>query len=167
LSHLFYTILSLQSFYVDCIERLFVCENRVTAVKGNYMIGVYTLRKIEFGEELTFDYCCVTESKDEHDSSVCLCGSQGCKGSYLCYTGPGAYDEVLKEYHGLLDRHNLLLQACTSGRVTQRESEDLKQAGLATCLLHGLPDWVIKYAAGVVRALFGLPSFLKCRWGLV
>ncbi|CAM6037532.1 unnamed protein product [Sphagnum compactum] len=129
------------------------CEAKVTAVKGNYMIGVYTLRKIEFGEELTFDYCCVTESKDEHDSSVCLCGSQGCKGSYLCYTGPGAYDEVLKEYHGLLDRHNLLLQACTSGRVTQRESEDLKQAGLGTCLLHGLPDWVIKYAAGVVAYL--------------
>jgi hypothetical protein len=143
------------------------CEAKVTAVKGNYMIGVYTLRKIEFGEELTFDYCCITESKDEHDSSVCLCGSQGCKGSYLCYTGPGAYDEVLKEYHGLLDRHNLLLQACTSGHVTQRESEDLKQAGLGTCLLHGLPDWVIKYAAGVVRALFGLPPFLKCRWGLV
>ncbi|CAK9199570.1 unnamed protein product [Sphagnum troendelagicum] len=129
------------------------CEAKVTAVKGNYMIGVYTLRKIEFGEELTFDYCCITESKDEHDSSVCLCGSQGCKGSYLCYTGPGAYDEVLKEYHGLLDRHNLLLQACTSGRVTQRESEDLKQAGLGTCLLHGLPDWVIKYAAGVVAYL--------------
>lgn len=34
---------------------------RVTAVNGKYMIGVYTLRKIEFGEELTFDYCCVTE----------------------------------------------------------------------------------------------------------
>nr|XP_024389357.1 uncharacterized protein LOC112288888 isoform X3 [Physcomitrium patens] len=127
--------------------------SRVTAVNGKYMIGVYTLRKIEFGEELTFDYCCVTESKEEHDSSVCLCGSQGCKGSYLCYTGPGAYDEVLKEYHGILDRHNLLLQACTSGAVTFREQEDLKQAGLGPCLLDGLPQWVIKYAAGIVSYL--------------
>uniref|UniRef100_A0A7I4A821 CCHC-type domain-containing protein n=1 Tax=Physcomitrium patens TaxID=3218 RepID=A0A7I4A821_PHYPA len=129
------------------------CEAKVTAVNGKYMIGVYTLRKIEFGEELTFDYCCVTESKEEHDSSVCLCGSQGCKGSYLCYTGPGAYDEVLKEYHGILDRHNLLLQACTSGAVTFREQEDLKQAGLGPCLLDGLPQWVIKYAAGIVSYL--------------
>jgi hypothetical protein len=80
------------------------CEAKVTAVKGNYMIGVYTLRKIEFGEELTFDYCCITESKDEHDSSVCLCGSQGCKGSYLCYTGPGAYDEVFS--HSLMLLHD-------------------------------------------------------------
>lgn len=38
--------------------------------------------------------CWTWQSKEEHDSSVCLCGSQGCKGSYLCYTGPGAYDEV-------------------------------------------------------------------------
>ncbi|XP_024381473.1 histone-lysine N-methyltransferase ATXR3 isoform X3 [Physcomitrium patens] len=129
------------------------CEAKVTAVNGKYMIGVYTLRKIEFGEELTFDYCCVTESKEEHDSSVCLCGSQGCKGSYLCYTGPGAYDEVLKECHGILDRHNLLLQACTSGAVTFREQEDLKQAGLGPCLLDGLPQWVIKYAAGIVSYL--------------
>lgn len=30
------------------------------------MIGVYTLRKIEFGEELTFDYCCVTEVCIQH-----------------------------------------------------------------------------------------------------
>ncbi|KAG0624404.1 hypothetical protein M758_3G245200 [Ceratodon purpureus] len=129
------------------------CEAKVTAVEGKYMIGVYTLRKIEFGEELTFDYCCVTESKEEHDSSVCLCGSQGCKGSYLCYTGPGAYDEVLKEYHGILDRHNLLLQACTSGAVTFREQDELKQAGLGPSLLDGLPQWVIKYAAGIVSYL--------------
>lgn len=59
--------------------------------------------------------------------------------------------QVLKEYHGILDRHNLLLQACTSGAVTSREQEDLKQAGLGPSLLDGLPHWVIKYAAGIVR----------------
>lgn len=44
----------------------YVFLNRVTAVNGKYMIGVYTLRKIEFGEELTFDYCCVTEVCSQH-----------------------------------------------------------------------------------------------------
>lgn len=62
--------------------------------------------------------------------------------------------QVLKEYHGILDRHNLLLQACTSGAVTFREQEDLKQAGLGPSLLDGLPHWVIKYAAGIVRIYF-------------
>lgn len=58
--------------------------------------------------------------------------------------------QVLKEYHGILDRHNLLLQACTSGAVTAREMDELKQAGLGACVLDGLPHWVIKYAAGIV-----------------
>lgn len=58
--------------------------------------------------------------------------------------------QVLKECHGILDRHNLLLQACTSGAVTAREMEELKQAGLGACVLDGLPHWVIKYAAGIV-----------------
>lgn len=58
--------------------------------------------------------------------------------------------QVLKECHGILDRHNLLLQACTSGAVTFREQEELKQAGLGPSLLDGLPQWVIKYAAGIV-----------------
>jgi SET domain-containing protein len=35
--------------------------NRVTAVDGKYQIGVYTLRPIAEGEEITFDYNSVTE----------------------------------------------------------------------------------------------------------
>lgn len=34
---------------------------RVTAVNGKYQIGVYTLRPIAEGEEITFDYNSVTE----------------------------------------------------------------------------------------------------------
>ena len=36
-------------------------NNRVTAVDGKYQIGVYTLRPIAEGEEITFDYNSVTE----------------------------------------------------------------------------------------------------------
>lgn len=34
---------------------------RVTAVDGQYQIGIYTLRPIRYGEEITFDYNSVTE----------------------------------------------------------------------------------------------------------
>lgn len=34
---------------------------RVTAVDGHYQIGIYTLREIQYGEEITFDYNSVTE----------------------------------------------------------------------------------------------------------
>lgn len=35
--------------------------SRVTAVDGQYQIGIYTVRPIAFGEEVTFDYNSVTE----------------------------------------------------------------------------------------------------------
>ena len=35
--------------------------SRVTAVDGHYQIGIYSVRPIEYGEEITFDYNSVTE----------------------------------------------------------------------------------------------------------
>jgi hypothetical protein len=35
--------------------------SRVTAVDGHYQIGIYSVRAIEYGEEITFDYNSVTE----------------------------------------------------------------------------------------------------------
>ncbi|XP_011100313.1 histone-lysine N-methyltransferase ATXR3-like isoform X2 [Sesamum indicum] len=37
------------------------CEAKVTAVDGQYQIGIYSVRPIAFGEEITFDYNSVTE----------------------------------------------------------------------------------------------------------
>lgn len=127
------------------------CEARVTAVNGRYQIGVYTLRPVEYGEELTFDYNSITESKEEHEKSVCLCGSHVCRGSYLNFAGPETFQEIMKEDHSLLHRHDLLLHACIDGYATAKDWDVLKQAGLGSCLLDGLPGWTIKYAAGVVR----------------
>ncbi|CAA6671908.1 unnamed protein product [Spirodela intermedia] len=110
------------------------CEAKVTAVDGQYQIGIYALRPIAFGEEITFDYNSVTESKEEYEASVCLCGSQ-----------------VLKERHGLLDRHKLMLESCEANFVSQEDYIDLGRAGLGTCLLAALPDWLIAYSARLVR----------------
>eukprot|EP00250_Pteridium_aquilinum_P014016 c21723_g1_i2 orf=471-7637(-) len=127
------------------------CEARVTAVNGRYQIGVYTLRPVEYGEELTFDYNSITESKEEHEKSVCLCGSHVCRGSYLNFAGPETFQEIMREDHSLLHRHDLLLHACIAGHATAEDWDVLKQAGLGSCLLDGLPGWTVKYAAGVVR----------------
>jgi hypothetical protein len=40
---------------------LIVFGYRITAVNNTYIIGVYTLKPIKRGEELTFDYNSVTE----------------------------------------------------------------------------------------------------------
>ncbi|WCJ37690.1 Histone-lysine N-methyltransferase ATXR3 [Euphorbia peplus] len=127
------------------------CEAKVTAVDGQYQIGIYTLREIRYGEEITFDYNSVTESKEEYEASVCLCGSQVCRGSYLNLTGEGAFQKVFKEWHAMLDRHQLMLEACELNSVSEDDYLDLGRAGLGSCLLGGLPDWVVAYSARLVR----------------
>ncbi|KAF3682584.1 Histone-lysine N-methyltransferase ATXR3 [Capsicum annuum] len=127
------------------------CEAKVTAVDGQYQIGIYSVRPIAYGEEVTFDYNSVTESKEEYEASVCLCGSQVCRGSYLNLTGEGAFLKVLQEYHGLLDRHQLMLEASELNSVSEEDYIDLGKAGLGSCLLAGLPHWLIAYSARLVR----------------
>ncbi|CBI28983.3 unnamed protein product, partial [Vitis vinifera] len=127
------------------------CEAKVTAVEGQYQIGIYTVRQIQYGEEITFDYNSVTESKEEYEASVCLCGSQVCRGSYLNLTGEGAFQKVLKECHGILDRYQMMFEACELNMVSEEDYIDLGRAGLGSCLLGGLPDWLIAYAARLVR----------------
>ncbi|KAJ7981346.1 histone-lysine N-methyltransferase ATXR3 [Quillaja saponaria] len=127
------------------------CEAKVTAVDGRYQIGIYTVRKIQYGEEISFDYHSVTESKEEYEASVCLCGSQVCRGSYLNLTGEGAFEKVLKEWHGILDRYHLMVEACELNTVSEEDYNDLGRAGLGSCLLGGLPDWLVAYSARLVR----------------
>lgn len=57
---------------------------------------------------------------------------------------------MLKDWHGILDRHQLMLEACESNSVSEEDYLDLGRAGLGSCLLGGLPDWVIAYSARLV-----------------
>lgn len=58
---------------------------------GRLTVAMFTLRWIAPGEELTFDYSSVTESETEYRSAVCLCGTRGCRGSFLHWAGSPAY----------------------------------------------------------------------------
>ena len=57
---------------------------------------------------------------------------------------------MLKEWHGLLDRHRLMLEACILNSVSEEDYLELGRAGLGSCMLGGLPDWVIAYSAHLV-----------------
>ncbi|KAL3697909.1 hypothetical protein R1sor_011985 [Riccia sorocarpa] len=127
------------------------CEAKITAVNNRYIIGVYTLRPIKRGEELTFDYNSVTESKEEFENARCLCGTQGCKGSYLNLTGSGTYEQVITKDHGILDRHRLLLSSCSSSAITDKEMEEMRLSGFGASALAGLPQWALKYTSNLVR----------------
>jgi SET domain-containing protein len=49
------------------------CGTVPTITDGKYLIGMYAMKNIEYGEELTFDYSAVTESKLEYKQAYCLC----------------------------------------------------------------------------------------------
>lgn len=68
--------------------------------------------------------------------------------------------QVLKEYHGILDRHYLMLEACELNTVSEEDYIDLLKAGLGSCLLDGLPEWLISYAARLVCNLFTLLNIM-------
>lgn len=62
---LFFLSFFLCYFYTDLIysvfNDVFIFRKRVTAVDGQYQIGIYATRPISYGEEITFDYNSVTE----------------------------------------------------------------------------------------------------------
>ena len=56
---------------------------------GKLSIAIYTSRHIKKGEELSFDYSCVTESLVEYREAICLCGKERCRGSFLSLADGG------------------------------------------------------------------------------
>ena len=101
----------------------------ITAVEGQYQIRIYNVLQIQYGEEITFDYNSVTESKKEYEESVCLCGSQVCRMSYLNLTGEGAFQKVLKGCRGILDQYQLMSEACELNIVSEEVYIDLGRTG--------------------------------------
>lgn len=53
-----------------------------------------------------------------------------------------------------------MLEACELNSVSEEDYLDLSRAGLGSCLLEGLPDWLVAYSARVVSV------FSKCAFML-
>ena len=73
------------------------------------LVGKLTIaratRKIEYGEELCWNYSCVTESEKEYRAAICLCSSTTCKGAFLDFAGSSAFTAVMNRRHNFLDRN--------------------------------------------------------------
>ena len=82
------------------------------AVNGKYVIGIFAQKRIEYGQELTFDYNSVTESEQEYRSAICLCSQLKCRGTYLAYAGSNTYQQILGLYHNNLHRAALIFKSC-------------------------------------------------------
>ena len=86
------------------------CETitKVNQQEGKYSIGMFTQRRIKYGEELCFNYCSFTESEEEYRQAACLCGTVRCQGRFLNLAMAQKNLGLMKEFHTFVDR-NLIL----------------------------------------------------------
>ncbi len=134
------------------------CQAVVMACGGRLTIALYTLRHVQEGEELTFDYSSVTESEKEFRDAICLCGTHMCRGSYLYFTGSRAFMQVMTRKHNMLHRNAVL---CRAGMepVTQADKDRLKRYGIGESCLgcdergDRVAPWLEKWAALICEYL--------------
>lgn len=124
------------------------CMTVTMVAQGTYVIGMYAIRDIYYGEELTFDYASVTDSAEESKDAVCLCGSEYCRGTYLFFAGDKCFNQVADKHMNFLQRNVSLLRAGIS-KLTDVESRRLASLSIGQSMLRGLPQWAVKYLAAV------------------
>lgn len=122
------------------------CQTVTFAQNGKLSLGMFTTKDIACGEEMTWDYSCITESAEEYRSGFCLCSSPGCRGSFLTYAGSGAFTAVVNKKHAFLHR-NAIIYAASTSPLTDGERTALHDAGVRECALEGCPEWLVKWAA--------------------
>lgn len=84
---------------------------KVKQASKDYSIGMFAAKDINFGEELCFNYCSVTESEKEFETAVCLCSTYECTGKYLQLASDKQHILTMKKYHNFVDRNVILFHA--------------------------------------------------------
>lgn len=118
------------------------------------------LRDIKYGEELTFDYSCVSESKEEFKKATCLCGSLECRGSFVYYADGESFMQVMKKVNPFVRRTAVLLDAGLND-LTEEDLQFLFNNGIKVAvrewhdvqdsMLSGCPRWLVKWCSYIVR----------------
>eukprot|EP00501_MAST-03F_sp_TOSAG23-6_P001198 GSMAST32.ASY1.ANO1.1242.1 assembled CDS len=122
------------------------------AVKDRLVIAMYTLRDIQYGEELSFDYNSVTESIDEWRAAACLCGSRRCRGSFLYYSNSKAFQQILAVQHTVYERTRAILHSCENPTLSSSDAERLVRHGFSVggAARDGLPKWAEKWGSSIL-----------------
>ena len=162
------------------------CEVRVAAVDGKLCLAMTTLRELELGEELTFDYNAVTESLNEYQSAVCLCGHGRCRGSFLHFATADCYQQVLNRNSPIAVRFSNIIKGCFKQIMSEADEIILTEHGFGTAAfgavsfkrelsgpgsnqfdsIENVPIWLRTYVADTLRYIEyerrALPVMLLC-----
>lgn len=108
------------------------CEVRVAALNGELCLAMTTLRELEIGEELTFNYNASTDSLQEYRSAVCLCGHANCRGSFLHFATADCFQQVLNRNAPIASRFANLVKGSTKQVLSEEDDKILKNHGFCT-----------------------------------
>jgi hypothetical protein len=120
---------------------------------GKYYIGMYSLREIDYGEELTFDYCSMTETETEYKKAICLCGTNRCRGRYLELSNSKNLNCILDREYCFLARNANLLRACEGGEPDQEGLALLQKYNILNSVGGGAPAWLLNWCVDCLAFL--------------
>ena len=126
------------------------CGTVTVSVDGKYVIAVFALRDIAYGEELSFDYGAFTEDKDEHKMATCLCGTSECKGAFLLYSNDKYFQVIMEKHQTTLDRNAQIYRASTEP-LLEEDRALLSKHNLRSSVQDGAPDWLLKWGALILQ----------------
>lgn len=112
---------------------------------------MYAFKDIAYGEELTFDYCSMTESNFEHRNSICLCGMSKCRGNYLQLANKKAFNNLMDTKNCFYSRNSAILKA--AGAVSNEDLAICAEHNLKEGFLGGSQPWLVKWTANVLSVL--------------
>ena len=104
---------------------------------------------------LSYNYCSITDDKQESLSSTCLCGAESCQQFYL-FLAYGVFDGIMKSHHTIMKRFAMLARACErftvkSNSISKRDADLLASVGFGEKIFRESPAWLKCYCAQVVE----------------
>jgi hypothetical protein len=119
---------------------------------GKLRVALHTIKRVEYGCVLSYDYLCSTDDEVEYYNSKCLCGAQECSTLYLSLAA-GHFDAIMEAEHTALHRIAMLVRACESAELPMSKSvsESLASVGFGNKIFRDSPMWLKCYCASVIE----------------
>jgi hypothetical protein len=134
-------------------------------------VALYTIKPVDYGCVLSYDYHCNTDDVAEYFNSKCLCGAETCSSLYLSLTA-AHFDAIMDSNHTMLHRFAMLARACEryavkSNSLPKALANVLASVGFGDKIFRESPMWLKFYCAQVIEFIKVerdmLPSHLRSK----
>ena len=139
------------------------CVLKTFVVNGKMQLGVWALRDVRDGEELTIDFRNKGDFERELQGLACLCGSEHCAKSFVNTQVPTSpINSFMMEKYNILQRTKMLLESVNESGLTRNDTSRLERYGFKKMLLedaldvdntYPVPKWLTAWAAQTLRII--------------